>query len=465
MQNITTIFGAPGCGKTTYLIGVLKDLLKTYAPEEIAFVSFTKKGAYEGKERALEKFKQFTHAQFKFFRTLHSIAFSVLGYNRQRVIGKHHYKQFSKALGMRFTGYYTEEFYHTDDQYLFYYFLKNNNPKTASIYDDTIDQWKANFVEHNYIKFKEWAGVKDFDDMLLEFIARNEPLPVKVAIIDEAQDLTCLQWNFCEVAFRNCEKIFIGGDDDQAIYEWSGSDIDTFLSLPGDRVILDKSYRMQDKLLKYSKRFTNLIGKRVDKVFDPVGAGGGIYYHNTLDSVPLTEDESWYLLSRNNCFLKQYSDILKGHGYVFTHKHKRSIHQNMIHAINCYERKRSGKELDIDDELLVRKFLRIDYERGTPWYEALSFDVSDLDYYRNIIKTKGHQKDTNFHVSTIHGVKGGEADNVVLMMDITRNVRKNVERNPDSEMRCLYVGCTRARKNLHIVYSTGRSGYDDILRV
>jgi superfamily I DNA/RNA helicase len=67
-------------------------------------------------------------------------------------------------------------------------------------------------------------------------------------------------------------------------------------------------------------------------------------------------------------------------------------------------------------------------------------------------------------VDTIHGVKGGEADNVVLMLDYTKAVKANVERNLDAELRCLYVAVTRAKKKLHIVYSSSTNGFDQFIR-
>jgi superfamily I DNA/RNA helicase len=66
-------------------------------------------------------------------------------------------------------------------------------------------------------------------------------------------------------------------------------------------------------------------------------------------------------------------------------------------------------------------------------------------------------------INTIHGVKGGEADNVVIKLDFTKSVRENFENNPDSELRCLYVACTRAKKNLHIVFSNSKNGYDSYI--
>ena len=54
-------------------------------------------------------------------------------------------------------------------------------------------------------------------------------------------------------------------------------------------------------------------------------------------------------------------------------------------------------------------------------------------------------------LSTIHGVKGGEADNVVLLTDLSKNTQSNYERYPDDENRLFYVGATRTKNHLHIV--------------
>ena len=55
------------------------------------------------------------------------------------------------------------------------------------------------------------------------------------------------------------------------------------------------------------------------------------------------------------------------------------------------------------------------------------------------------------HLSTIHSIKGGEKQNVVLLTDLTNNTVKSYHRNPDDETRLFYVGATRTKENLHIV--------------
>jgi superfamily I DNA/RNA helicase len=54
-------------------------------------------------------------------------------------------------------------------------------------------------------------------------------------------------------------------------------------------------------------------------------------------------------------------------------------------------------------------------------------------------------------VSTIHGSKGGEADNVVLLTDLSPAAENEMHINPDDMHRVFYVGVTRARQNLYIV--------------
>ena len=54
-------------------------------------------------------------------------------------------------------------------------------------------------------------------------------------------------------------------------------------------------------------------------------------------------------------------------------------------------------------------------------------------------------------LSTIHGAKGGEADNVLLLPDITKSAADHDDIDPDELHRLFYVAVTRAKKSLHIL--------------
>ena len=52
---------------------------------------------------------------------------------------------------------------------------------------------------------------------------------------------------------------------------------------------------------------------------------------------------------------------------------------------------------------------------------------------------------------SIHAAKGGEADNVLLLPDITKASVDASEYDPDESHRLFYVAVTRAKESLHIV--------------
>jgi superfamily I DNA/RNA helicase len=54
-------------------------------------------------------------------------------------------------------------------------------------------------------------------------------------------------------------------------------------------------------------------------------------------------------------------------------------------------------------------------------------------------------------ISTVHGVKGGQADNVLLLTDISLSAYNSMVNDADDETRVFYVGMTRARENLFLM--------------
>lgn len=469
MNNLSMIFGAPGCGKTTYLINLLKSLLNSFDPDKIAFVSFTKKGSYEGRDRAVAEFG-YKEKDLPFFRTIHSLAFRDLGMSKHDMINHRNYREFSKAMGMNFLGYYTEDLVNNDDKFLAYCGLLKNNPVRAKEEESTLDYAKAMLVRREYERYKKEVGIVDFDDLIVDFVKQDKPLPVKVAIIDEAQDLTTLQWQFCSVAFRNCTKVYIAGDDDQAIYEWSGADVHEFLKFkdaPGtDVTILNQSYRLRKKILEYSKTITGMIKERVDKNFNYISEGGEVHYHHSVEELSMDSESTWYFLSRNRMFLKTYQEFLMKKGVVFNYKHEPSVDMGMYEAVWEYERLRKTEPEKIAKSVKLSPYLRADRSFDAPWYDAFTMTPEVSKYYRDLFKNKTDVRKCTIDVNTIHGVKGGEADNVVVYLGVTKRVYENFKLSQnalDSELRCLYVALTRAKKKLHIVFPSTKFGYDELL--
>jgi DNA helicase-2/ATP-dependent DNA helicase PcrA len=446
---------------------ILTEELKETAPSRIAFVSFTRKGTYEGAKRAVDLLG-LREEDLPYFRTLHSIAFRECRFSRYDMVSRTDYREFSKLMGMNFTGYYTEDLFGEDDKYLFAHFLRRNNTKAADIVEEGMSESKLIEVALNFERYKKENAVTDFTDVIEQFVAKNTPLPIDVAIVDEAQDLTSLQWQMCEVAFRNCKKLYIAGDDDQAIYEWSGADVSKFLVLArtADEIqVLGKSWRLRKEILAEAKGISTMISDRVDKRFDPVGAGGVVSVYNSLDEIEITAGESWYFLNRNNYFLSSIREFLRKKIKVFIDKEALSYDPKHVEAIKVYEvARRRGSLADVET-IKLRSFLNKGYDLKKPWFESLNFEVDQSAYYRDLIRTKASLEDRSITVSTIHGVKGGEADNVVLTMDFTKSVKESIMKRPDAELRCLYVAVTRAKKGLHIVHSATKNGYDSFIKI
>ena len=94
--------------------------------------------------------------------------------------------------------------------------------------------------------------------------------------------------------------------------------------------------------------------------------------------------------------------------------------------------------------------------REMPWNEALD-KLPDVDVaYINALVRRGEdlEAEPRIRLSTIHGAKGGEADNGVLFTDITAAAEASMANDPDSMHRVFYVAVTRTRENLYTLEPT-----------
>ena len=72
-------------------------------------------------------------------------------------------------------------------------------------------------------------------------------------LVDEAQDLSKLEWQVISKIARNTEELVLVGDDDQSIYGWKGSDARIFQKWPCKKECvrsLPKTYRLPPAIYK-----------------------------------------------------------------------------------------------------------------------------------------------------------------------------------------------------------------------
>jgi ATP-dependent exoDNAse (exonuclease V) beta subunit len=115
---------------------------------------------------------------------------------------------------------------------------------------------------------------------------------------------------------------------------------------------------------------------------------------------------------------------------------------------------KKGKTLHTEDKYTLKQCqekhgLAID----KVWYDAFEgLDTLTENYIRNMrANDEKINKNPRIIMSTIHGAKGGEADKVLLMQDLTNAALETFSHDPDELHRLFYTGATRAKKELHVL--------------
>ena len=113
--------------------------------------------------------------------------------------------------------------------------------------------------------FKRDQGVVDYTDMIEQFVQFGTCPRFELLIVDEAQDLSRLQWEMVEKLAEGVPNVYFAGDDDQAIYEWAGADLNYFLNIDGEKIVLKKSYRLRKSVFDLCQHIVSAVNPRYPK--------------------------------------------------------------------------------------------------------------------------------------------------------------------------------------------------------
>jgi len=491
------IFGPPGTGKTTTLLNMVEKSLEAgITPSQLGFFAFTKKAANEARDRAAQRFDLDPVKDLPYFRTIHSLAYRLMGVNENQLMSDQNYKELSKAIGFTLHSSSSEEedvsFKATDHPILQLINLAKTK-KTALQHEYNHSNvnftWlEVKYVADSYENYKKSFGLMDFTDMLLAFVKQADHLmpSFKISFLDEAQDLSPLQWDIAHKLDAKSERMFVAGDDDQAIYRWAGADVDHFINLPGGAEVLEQSYRVPAAIHALAEKIASRIQNRFPKVYRPRQEQGQIYRVPDIRSIDMSEG-SWLIMAQARFMLHPIQQELKNGGYLFERQDgSRSIPQKMSLAINGWESLRKGRAVTTGTAQAIYSYMSgngVRVKRGHKtinaddnqmfelrelqehfgllatdemiWHEAMD-KIPDGDRaYITALLRRGEKFNAKprIRLSTIHGAKGGEAQNVVILPDLTAAALESVG---DDLHRVCYVGVTRA---LNYLYSLEPEDY------
>ena len=504
------IFGPPGTGKTHTLIErvLKKHLNKGVSPHDIAFISFTNKAVNTARDRALAACPKYTEEDFLRFKTLHKYCRQYFEEEvfdpKSCMIDFALENSFIKTSDSRLAD---DNFTYKDWSLGIYDKARNmlEDPrlvyKKESYKKDSLDVFCRKIA--TYENYKKNSFI-DFTDMVQRSIVEvNFPF-LEVLILDEAQDFTPLQWSVIYKMADRVKKIYLAGDDDQGIYRWNGADPKYFTEyFPGRKVILRKTRRFGKDIHHFSQIIRRGILDSVDKEYDYLDKAGAVKRYLNFNEIPIGDlPGTWYVLGRVNTTVNELRVFAKTSGlYYSDNKGNKSFDQKQWKAIKSWTKLQKNKSIDKSEAENMYRYIReledvsfrqakfwmnvpdnvdIDFnylvdwcglrlkaiEKEFEWWHVLkrNFTPTQVLYFVRLLQRYGQKvldQDPKIIIDTIHSVKGGEADNVLLYSKAnwpSSFKHKNTQEQSD-ETRVIYTGVTRARDSLHILSTDHKYNY------
>jgi superfamily I DNA/RNA helicase len=436
-RSVRRIYGPPGTGKTTKLVNIAKAAIQAgIRPEDIGYFAFTNVAADEARDRIANEL-DLEPARFANFSTLHSLTTRMGGNEGKSLCQKEHLQRFDSNIGTR------EEWLRAGDpssvvvrpehpvlsQYSIMFNRKQEKPTfegkslddAQSIlnryYGLTIDTSRVDEFAKKYFQeyedFKKSNNLADFNDVVFSvakasFPAENIPT-FELLIIDEAQDLSALQWDVVTKLSSKAKETIIAGDDDQAIMESFGAAPHLFNEFPTT---------VPDEVLPVSYRLPRNIKNFVDKHVVPrLGERSNRKHKEWSENVDAVDD-----------------------GEVIRAVTKKTINPSDKPAPEPLSINKLLRIVEAfkDEEWLIMAPTRATCNQISTGLAALK--VPHFCHRQDVLGT-----DSKIHVQTIHTSKGMGSDNAALV-----SVSRGDSFLLDKDSRLLYVALTRAKKRLFI---------------
>lgn len=455
------VYGPPGTGKTTYLIGSVDNWIKSgNRQDQVGFVTFTRTARAEALNRLGGNEDEWDHV-----RTLHALCYRNLKISNSRMVSRNDLRKFGDLVGVEIHG----EGEKIEDEneirelplgdrllrlnHVGRHRLLSLNQALAVLPVD-VDEELAKHFTVSYREWKERERILDYTDLLTEYLKRGRPFNDKLFIVDEAQDLSPLQWQVVSKMGANAEYFFTAGDDDQAIYTWAGATAEDFNKWPADKIeVLPQSYRLPVAVHKVCQQVLERIEDRQPKKFAARAEEGEVEETGLIPDFEGNEDAIFlYRFAHRG---KELAKYLRYNNVPFGGALSILEKRDTAAALNALDKVHNTRTPD-DRKALEALGAPADatevWQLERAWY---------LDYLLGVYQRFGLKKMLNpsIQLMSIHQSKGREASTVVLDTTMSAASYDHLQQSPDDEHRVWYVGASRAKEKLIILQGTGRFQY------
>jgi DNA helicase-2/ATP-dependent DNA helicase PcrA len=508
MPSRTTLFGPPGTGKTTTLSKWAQQAAAKHGGDNIMICSLTRTAAAEIRSRD-------TDVPAQNVGTLHAHAYRSISEDGPTVMKGEAIDEFNSLYpeftipGRKSAADDTWQETASDASFLGKYDLF----RACCVRD--YPHGLSQFV-NVYEDFKQRHGLLDFTDMI-QYAIDHSDCPAKYIIMDEAQDCSALEFKLLSKWAAQCDGVVIAGDDDQSAYEWRGASVNAFLGFSEDQRVLGQSYRLPQKVKEVADAWIRQIKNRKEKSYLPREGSAGIALeidYRRPDAVvehALAQPGQSMILTTCGYQTIPFCTELRERALPFHNPYRLSGD-----FASTWNPLMSGGKETISASDSVRSFLSPpwswrsayawlrelkDLPRGTKTMlekekgnlelipttilssilesEIGSAIAGDLDWFANRLKDDKERRQKLLYrirvakrggldalnskprimVGTIHSVKGGQADNVYLLPDISARAVENWanDNNKAPVIRQMYIGMTRARERLFLLQPSRRA--------
>lgn len=341
---------------------------------------------------------------------------------------------------------------------------EENDERTVAILSNVIKPLLMAYTEE-----LKRRGEMDFTDAIIEatnYCAAGAWLKYDYILVDEFQDISVDRYHFLQfIRSQNpLTKLFCVGDDWQSIYRFAGSNMKLFYKFEDffgftEHCKIEKTYRFFNPLLELSSDF---IQRNPEQMKKDVQSNGKPMPPVALESI-LTSTEVVTIDGKPVRFLSE--DIPAVHEWLRKYHTSFEFHDcgdsqrrdSMIRFVESIVR-------TIPEEETILLLGRYNYDA-----RALGYDTDAHDFDRNRERIEVVINGRKIRFMSVHGAKGLEADNVILINcnEGIYGFPSLVEDDPilgyvlseedqyeyAEERRLFYVALTRARRHLHILYN------------